>query len=595
MKKIRILSIWMVIIMIGVLLSACSKNNNSYNYKFYNAIENGNLEIVKECIEDGENMNEMNVKSSYESSPFKLAIEKSNKKIAEYLIENGADVNYDCKTGDSLLMFSAYNADYKFSDLLIKQGADINYKANKGNCKGYTVIDFALQSIKDESDVEKVVNFLIDKGAKVTKKSLESTRDISRGKGYCRYGLVQKVLELTQKEGYESKLTPGLEAAILGDSDKVNDYIKNNKIDKDDEEQILFNTAAFGKIETLKFLKEKGIDFEKKDGNGNTLLTTAAKYGNLEVVEFLLESGIDIESQDSECKTALMVAAENNQSEVVDYFIKKGAKLWYEDRDKFIQDVLAEAGKSGNVEMMKLIVANGYSLSSGNIGLVMDGVATNDNVDALKYLLGKGVDTDTKHNGDTPLEIASYFGNTEIVKCLVENGASINGEGSNSEVGPLANASQGGNTDIVKYLIEKGANVNSTVSYQDGTKGDVPLTGAIRKGYYDIVKLLLENKVNINDIEKNDTHNDDTPITLAAFYGSRNILEYLVPKVENINYQNSKGQTALMIAANSGREENVKILLKYNADATLKDNDGKTALDIAKAKKYDGIIKLLSK
>lgn len=595
MKKIRILSIWMVIVMIGVLLSACSKkSNNDYNYKFYNAIENGNLEIVKEGIEDGENINEMKVKSSYEASPIKLAMEKNNNKIAEYLIENGADVNYNCKTGESLLMFSAYNADYKFSDLLIKHGADVNKKGNGGINNGYTVLDLALQSIKEDNDIDKVVNLLLSNGARVTEKSLESTRDISRGKGYCRYGLVKKILELTQKEGYKSELNPALEAAILGDSDKVNYYTKNNKIDKDDKEQILFNTAAFGKVETLKLLQENGMDLKKKDGNGNILLTTAAKYGNLDVLKFLLESGIDLESQDSERKTALMVAAENNQSEVVDYLIKKGAKLWYKDSGELIQDVLAKAGKYGNVELMKLIVADGYSLSSENIGLVMDGIAGNNQLETLKYLLGKGINPDTKHNGDTPLERASFFGNIESVKCLVGNGADVNGNSSNSERCPLAAACESGEKDIVQYLIEKGADVDAIVSYQNGVKGDAALTGAIRNGYLDIVKLLVDNKANVNNIEKNDTHNDDTPITLAAFYGSRNILEYLAPKVENINYQNSKGQTALMIAANSWREDNVKILLKYNADTTLKDNDGKTALDIAKAKKEDAIVKLLS-
>lgn len=593
MKKIRMLSILMMIVMMGAILSGCSKKE--YNYKFYNAIENGNLEIVKENIEDGENINEMKVESSYELSPYKLAIEKNNKKIAEYLIENGTDVNYKCKTGESLLMFSAYNSDYKFCDLLIKHGADVNYKSQNGKCKGYTVLDFALQSIKDEYDVEKVVNFLIDNGAEVTKKSLDSVRDISRGKGYCRYGLVKKTLELTKKEGYESKLNPALEASILGDSDKVNEYIKNNQIDNDNREQILFNTVAFGKVETLKALKEKGADFEKKDGNGNTILTTAAKYGNLSIVEFFLENGADIEGQDSKHKTALMVAAENNQSEVVDYLIKKGAKLWYEDSDKFIQDVLAKAGKYDNVEMMKLIVADGYSLdSSENMGLVMDEISTNNNVEALKYLLEKGINPDIKHNGDTPLENACLLGNIESVKCLVDNGANVNGYGGKSEGGPLATASESGELDIAKYLIEKGANVNDTVSYANGMKGDVPLTGAIRRGNFDIIKLLVNNEANINNIEKSDTKNDDTPITLAAFYGSRNILEYLAPKVENINYQNSKGQTALMIAANSGREENVKILLKYNSDKSLKNNDGKTALDIARDKKYKEIVNLLS-
>jgi len=46
----------------------------------------------------------------------------------------------------------------------------------------------------------------------------------------------------------------------------------------------------------------------------------------------------------------------------------------------------------------------------------------------------------------------------------------------------------------------------------------------------------------------------------------------------DIDYQNSKGLTSLMVASDRGHLEAVKILLNKNADFTLEDNNGDTAL-----------------
>ncbi|WP_020065027.1 ankyrin repeat domain-containing protein, partial [Brachyspira hyodysenteriae] len=73
----------------------------------------------------------------------------------------------------------------------------------------------------------------------------------------------------------------------------------------------------------------------------------------------------------------------------------------------------------------------------------------------------------------------------------------------------------------------------------------------------------------------------------------------------DINYTNDYGMTALMYAANSmyaasyNQFEAVKILLENNADTSITDKDGRTALDMAKSKdnkKYNNdIVKLLEK
>ena len=53
------------------------------------------------------------------------------------------------------------------------------------------------------------------------------------------------------------------------------------------------------------------------------------------------------------------------------------------------------------------------------------------------------------------------------------------------------------------------------------------------------------------------------------------------------------GHTALMVACISGEAEVVEILLKANANIELPRNDGKTAIDAAKATRNDSIVKML--
>ncbi len=81
---------------------------------------------------------------------------------------------------------------------------------------------------------------------------------------------------------------------------------------------------------------------------------------------------------------------------------------------------------------------------------------------------------------------AAEFGQSEVVKMLVERGINVDSR-SSRDVTPLMYASQNGDVEIVKYLIGKGANVNARPDNKV-----TPLIGAARTGHYEVVRLLLE-------------------------------------------------------------------------------------------------------
>ena len=89
--------------------------------------------------------------------------------------------------------------------------------------------------------------------------------------------------------------------------------------------------------------------------------------------------------------------------------------------------------------------------------------------------------------GESPLHIAAYKGNLEIVKILVEKSADINARDEYFLSTPLLDACMKGHHDVVKYLLDKGAIVN----VQDKIL-ESPLHKAILYQNTNIVNLLLE-------------------------------------------------------------------------------------------------------
>ncbi|MDD3173813.1 MAG: ankyrin repeat domain-containing protein [Herbinix sp.] len=603
MGKKSILAI--LVFLISILLTACSLKNvaNSVtnnvgkalviesDAKLNSGIESGNLERVREAIEDGANLNKIKVSYVSYENPVMIALMKNQDKIAKYLIENGADVNYADSSGRSLLMYSAYITDISFCEFLIKNGA----KVGKEDKNGYTALDYVLKHSKkdtNENDIDSIITILLKNGAKVRPITLKAAMNGSYTDNENRYGLVNRVTVELIKEGYKTEINKGLEAAIVGASDKVRNLIKEDQIQKEDEQKILFYTAAFGEVETMKLLVNKGDDLKSCDDYKNTTLIVAAQYGNLEMVKYLLNIGIDIEAKNKDDYTALILATNNGQYDIVEYLVKQGALMRYKlpDRD-FYREALDFAAENADIRIMNLLIDNGYPLNNDTLGSAMDSALYNNKIESIKYLLNKGMDPNIIFNEDTALDIACTRGNIEIAKILVESGANVNG--SNVSGMPLLSAAKYGNIELVKYMLECGVDVNSVLRYDDGSGGESALMEAAYGGEYDVVKLLVESGAVVNYQDEN--CDSDTAIIWAASGGSRNILEYLIKRGGDFDYQNSNGETALMKAIPMGYIDCVKVLLKHEANITLKNKEGKTALDIAEAGGYNDIINLLKK
>lgn len=91
------------------------------------------------------------------------------------------------------------------------------------------------------------------------------------------------------------------------------------------------------------------------------------------------------------------------------------------------------------------------------------------------------------------------------------------------------------------------------------------------------------------------TKSGDTALIIAGWNTNNfDLLALLVSNGANVNIANKNGDTATIDAAYLGKIDNLRYLLENNADSSLKNNSGKTALDVAKSKNNNVALELLS-
>jgi transcriptional regulator of NAD metabolism len=151
------------------------------------------------------------------------------------------------------------------------------------------------------------------------------------------------------------------------------------------------------------------------------------------------------------------------------------------------------------------------------------------------------------------LHFAANFGDTNVTKLLLEEGANIDIKDQNKNT-PLHLAASNGHTDIVKLLVEKGSDL-SAVNKDGGT----PLQIAFYNNHTEIVKYLMEKEPRMKEV-----------------------LEHLVRcVVESKTHKLLKGSTPLHLAAVYDCTEIVESLLEKGKNPLSKDIDGKTPRELA--------------
>ena len=152
----------------------------------------------------------------------------------------------------------------------------------------------------------------------------------------------------------------------------------------------------------------------------------------------------------------------------------------------------------------------------------------------------------------TPLAVAAEAGHPDVVKALLERGATINsGLDEFPTASPLHLAVRSGHSEIAAMLLDKGANIEAEGDINDipGPRGRIdgvtPLSHAVLTCRTEVVKLLLDRGANVATKDRLGW----TPMHFAAHVGSPEIVEMLHAKGGAENAQTVRGERPIDLAA----------------------------------------------
>ena len=251
---------------------------------------------------------------------------------------------------------------------------------------------------------------------------------------------------------------------------------------------------------------------------------------------------------------------------------------------------LVTAVKNGDLDSVKVLLK--YTPNRE----VREGLfssAANGNTDILRCFIENGADINacgTYHNC-TPLMLAIRNGHTNAVNVLLQYGANVALTDDNGFTALHYACKYHGSPEVLSCLINNGADVDAHSSfnhnnhifllpsengYADSGKGVTPLIIAAGGGHLSVVTFLI---------------NEGADVSLPDYYGrtalhfavgssdnSCEILRCLIENGADINKGRNDKQTPLMVAAENGQVSVATFLIEHGADVELQDEDGNTAL-----------------
>jgi ankyrin repeat protein len=242
---------------------------------------------------------------------------------------------------------------------------------------------------------------------------------------------------------------------------------------------------------------------------------------------------------------------------------------------------LDAASDKGCLNLARHLLDDGASLASRDRqgATPLTHAARSHHTDMVELFLSRGASVNARDlDGSTALFVASEQDSAPIVQLLIAHGSDVNLPG-RSGLTPIEAAAYMGSESIVRLLLDKGANPEKS-----DTTGKSPICYAVARGYANVTRLLLDHSINVNARYGNEL----TALMWAAGHEDgagtsdvKDVIELLIARGAQLNDQDNRGRTALMIAASLGHEKAIDVLLAHGADRTLRDKSGKTAADLA--------------
>jgi ankyrin repeat protein len=285
----------------------------------------------------------------------------------------------------------------------------------------------------------------------------------------------------------------------------------------------------------------------------NNALRSAVRDGDLPAVQALLTGGADVNARDEAGATILMHAVLDADIGVVKLLLSKDADVNAQNK----KGTTALLWALHDPDKVKLLLDHGARIPEEAVFVA---AAIPGGFRTLKLLADRGANLKVSKVGFTPLGAAARAGDLDTVRFLLDHGADVGARTRSGYTALYGAASWSDNVAMVKLLLEHGADPKTKVE-----------TSELAADVF-------------------------TPVMAAAMRGDPAALKPLLDRGADVNVQGGDfGRTALLMAATTGREDVVKLLLDSGANPSTKDQLGNTPLRWARRRGDSGIVKLLER
>jgi ankyrin repeat protein len=551
-KRLRVLLLLLGLGIAGGLIWSQSREQARarQNDDWIEAVKVNDTATMQSLVEQGANLE---ARDDIGRTALMLTTMTGARRAVQTLLRKGVQVNAQDNAGKSALAWAALSDQPELARLLLERGADVNQKQKDGQTP------LMLAAMREHTSL---LNALLAGGADVQATDGQGRTSLMMAAANGRADAVKILLAHGAKANAINRfgesplmLAVGSNVSLRSEADPL--------VEKD-------------RAETVNTLLSAGAQWTVREKYGTTVLHRAVRYGHLPVVQALLERKADVNATDDAGETPLMWTVEwapgyraspARRAEIVQALLKAGANLRARNRNGQSVWQLATL----EPEVTRVLLAHGVAFAPkeprGAAALYF--AAGKNCVDVVEALLNRGVDINAAFaNGETALVGAAQHGSAEAVAVLLRHGAHDGAGSARSNAAPTA-----GDTSLRLQRQARVAALTQAAFRGDAAKVEALLAGGL--------------EANARDLGGN------TAVHWAVgdpdiFFFGRNVqmqapgptkgriqaLQRLLAQGADINAANTKGTTALMIAAAYGDTDLIEELLQHGIEVRPSDRIG---------------------
>ena len=516
------------------------------------------LEALKILIKNGANLT---LEDLHRKTVLDEAVDRNDGIMIRFLLDNGFNINHKNNSGRTIFQNVAHMGNNKIFQIFMKYNADFNIKDSHGKTVLFDAVEGGnLDILKDVINNTNNLNILDENHqnalfSAVIKDDISLATELilnginvnfldKDGQNVLFNAILQgaknlPLIELLIKKGINLNIVDNYHKNLIDEILYVFDLQKNPPKELDGKYKIVTEEKEYLPLGFL-FL-EHGLEIDKIDESGKTILQKAVENKNFTNAEFLLNCGADVNICDEFEKNIVHKEILKGYSnyKMIDFLVSHGANIDARDLDEkgIVDDIIEIIAIIKGFKKPNTFFSNEIKYDEKYDILLKKVLTYRPNIERQRL------------DGTNILFDMVLYNDFETLKTIINYGINLNIK------------DKRGYTPLI-YMVEEGLKISDKKE---------------KDSFIERLIYFLKYRVNI-DAQDNDGR---TVIHKAVIANDLVVLEKLLTKKADLSIRDIHGRTALHHTQWHGNYKIARWLIAAGADMNLPDNSGFTLLNYA--------------